>query len=146
MKKYVPIFATAMLCQVIFAAIPPMSKSALRASSSDIVYGKVLSQDVVEEEISHGVEYDYISEVEVYVLDKWENVEDGEVIKVRYRRLVTDWSGPVGQNILPKVGEYGTFHLRIQDDGTYRIVEPNGFDNYQRHGSGNLGDVCSEDL
>lgn len=144
MKKIVFAVFALTFCQVIFAALPPMSKSQLLMSSTDVVYGKIRTQTSSERDIFRGKEITYSSEVEVLFWDKARNVEEGEVITVTHRRIMRDMPGPVGQNLNPAAGDHGTFHLRIRDDGTYFILEPNGFDNEQRHGSGELGDVCSE--
>ena len=144
MKKLTLFIFALMLCQVIFAALPPMSKSDLLALSTDKVYGQVIAQSSSEQEIRGGTEINYVSEVAVYVRDKAQNVEEGEVITVTHRRISRHMPGPVGQNINPREGDFGTFHLVIEEDGTYRVLEPNGFDDSHRHGCGELPNLSSE--
>jgi hypothetical protein len=121
----------------VFAEVPPLSKGELDNAAALIVTGMVTDVKVgTAKARPYGIEYAYDLTVQVEKLEKG-NLEPGTTLVARgfYVKLKSGYDGSTGHrsgHTNDRINAIGpgselTLHLWESNDGTYRIVAPNGF-------------------
>ena len=114
------------------AAIPPM-KPEIRHSNADlIVDGRVVDVRKTLVDIGGREHQNWIFTAQVQVSSVQKGPMEPGLIEISWWKPGTrprGWTGPQGQNMVPEVGDVGTFFLRAMN-GTpaWSLMEPNGWD------------------
>lgn len=112
------------------AVLPPLNEEARTDLASDVVTGYVTSVEkrVVDRD---GGFSDAVYQVKMIVTDVVKgNVKPGQVVTLKYRRLLSapdGWCGPAGQyGVIKNYSSIRAYMLR-DESGDYFLLEPNGF-------------------
>lgn len=113
------------------AAIPPMDDNTREASATYVVTGKALEVTKREIDVRNGTDFEYTCIFRVAQVEKGRPMLEGIAIWVKFRRTgrrPSGMTGPQGQNEILSAGTKAKLYLYPQADGTFRLLEPNGWE------------------
>jgi hypothetical protein len=123
--------AAALMGLVALAALPPLPPERLQEMSSLIVTGKATRVYTFVDDSSPDELYTYgVVELKVEKVEKGKY--DSPLVYARYlqrgfRGRKAGWTGDGGHRGIPEVGEMTRAYLRMNKDGGYTALNPNGF-------------------
>lgn len=113
----------------VLAALPPMSESMRDRNAAYVVEAEVLEVAERLVNVRYGLDKEYTITLCVREMKKGLRPFSNSHIEVTCRRTyerVPGWSGPQGQNSIPKVGQTGRFYL-VGGESDLTLLKPNGW-------------------
>ena len=118
-------------------ALPPLSEEELHADAGRVIIGTVARIFARETEVVAGTDREFVALLTSVDVEKGmlrrpgaKPAADKSPMYVHYRqagRRPTGWTGDGGQYSHPPVGQRVRVFLRYEDDGTWHLLEPNGW-------------------
>ncbi|HYE21495.1 MAG TPA: hypothetical protein VEA69_23815 [Tepidisphaeraceae bacterium] len=130
--RFIPLLI-ALVSVPAFAALPPQRPADLKKTATHVVTGTVAAVYTTEAALDRPGMVNKLFAVEfaVTAVEKGEGLAEGKVVFAKCwkpAKRPTGFAGPQGQNALPAVGETGRLYLKLQADGTYAVLTPNGWE------------------
>ena len=128
--KFLTLLSSVIISLITHAALPPLSQEDREAYASTIMTGVVVNMNMVAQKTG------YRSVNNIYtVIFAPTNIEKGDMISRsveftfwKAAERPDGWCGPTGQYGMMKVGDNIRVYMYKNEENTYQLIEPNGFD------------------
>lgn len=112
------------------AALPPLEQEDREAYSSNIITGTVVDMTVKAEKRGYqSVDNIYTVVIAPTSVEKGDDASSHVSFRFWRASMRPDgWCGPSGQYGMMKIGDTIRAYMYKNEDGSYELIEPNGFD------------------